>query len=189
MENRIQELKNELRKVMTLDTIFVCIGTMNSTLDSLGPRIGGILTEAGIPVCGTPKNPYHAVSYSEQNKFLDKYYKHSNKIAIDACCCTEEYKLYKIKFSQSPIAPGAGVGKIIPPVGDYAIRAYLTTKSETPLIIDSNLRLSGMYKTKIKHLDDLTNIISRAIIEVYRELQEWPQIERLDSKEVVERYV
>ena len=189
MENRIQELKNELRKVMTLDTIFVCIGTMNSTLDSLGPRVGEMLDKAGVPVCGTPKSPYHATTYKKQNEYLNKYYKHSNKIAIDACCCAKEYKLYKAKLSRGSISPGAGVGKRIPSIGDYALRAYLSMDSEFYLLFDSNLRLSGMYDIKMKHLNELTNLIANAIIEVYRELQDWPQIEKLDFKQVEDRYI
>jgi hypothetical protein len=41
----------------------------------------------------------------------------------------------------------------------------------------------------VAQLNELVDLISDAIIEVYRELQEWPQIEKLDHNKIEEKYV
>lgn len=167
---RKEELKTELRKIMTLDTVFVCIGTMNSIIDSLGPLIGKKLEDAGLKVCGTLLSPYHALTYEIKNKILNEKYKDNNKIAIDACVCGEEFKLYKVGISSGPISPGAGCNKRIPAIGDYSLRGFLLYKTERNLVYNHDLIRSCKYDEKVRELKNMVDLISQAIIEVHFEL-------------------
>lgn len=112
-----------LNNLTEQDIIIICIGTPHVELDSLGPLLGTLIKEStDIEVYGTMDNPIHALNVA---KFLKTFQpKDKVVVALDACVgkCLGE-----VRVERRPVRPGAGVGKILPPVGDYAILITVAT--------------------------------------------------------------
>ena len=184
MENRTNILVSELKKIITPDTAFVCIGARNHicTLDSVGPRIGDKLFNAGIPyVYGTNAEPYNGLTYQEMNKKLAQDLSLNTKIiAIDISSTTKEHKIGKVELTQGSIFPGSGVGKNMPPVGDYAIRAFIMRANERHFLSDYVLKNSAEYGAKLSLVYEMTNLISGAIIKAYEESLTLPILDQLE---------
>lgn len=122
MKTDMKGVSNAINQIfpsdMTKDnTLFVCIGTDRSTGDSLGPLVGTKLKQRGYNVLGTIKNPVHAMNLEDIVKALpkDKYI-----VGIDATLGLAA-SVGTIDIRKGAITPGAGVGKELPPVGDYSI--------------------------------------------------------------------
>ena len=142
MDKRINELYNELIKIITPDTVFACIGAIKTTsyIDSIGPQVGDLLKAAGIPyVYGTQSKPYNGFTAEKFTKTINKHHKNNIVIAIDTACTMWPEKLYKILLENGSIRPGAGVNKKLSSVGDYAIKAYCADKNNMHLLYNSNL--------------------------------------------------
>ena len=184
MENRTNILVSELKKIITPDTAFVCIGARNHicTLDSVGPRVGDKLFNAGIPyVYGTNAEPYNGLTYQEMNKRLARDISPNTKIiAIDISSTTNEHKIGKVELAQGSISPGSGVGKKMPPVGDYAIRAFIMRANERHFLSDYVLKNSAEYGVKLSLVYEMTNLISGAIIKAYEESLTLPILDQLE---------
>ena len=184
MENRTNILVSELKKIITPDTAFVCIGARKHicTLDSVGPRVGDKLFNAGIPyVYGTNAEPYNGLTYQEMNKKLAQILSLNTKIiAIDISSTTKEHKIGKVELTQGSIFPGSGVGKNMPPVGDYAIRAFIMRANERHFLSDYVLKNSIEYGAKLSLVYEMTNLISGAIIKAYEESLTLPILDQLE---------
>src|SRR5690625_231185 len=104
------------------DVYFICIGTDRSTGDSLAPLIGTYLKKHGYEnIVGTLDDPVHALNLEKVIEALpdDKVI-----IAIDACLGSME-SIGRIDVEKGSIKAGAGVGKDLPPVGDYGIKGIV----------------------------------------------------------------
>lgn len=118
--------------------VFFCVGTDRSTGDSLGPIVGTFLEEAGYKVIGTLENPAHAENLSER---INEIPPESVVIGIDACLGMLS-SIGKIRVDSGPVKPGAGVGKTLPPVGDYHIIGVVNTGGFMEYFVLQNTRLS-----------------------------------------------
>lgn len=111
--------------------LFFNIGTDRSTGDAFGPLLGTFLVERGVldefddvAVMGTLENTINA------NNLEDKIYEAKCKyrdyvwIASDACLGRAE-SVGKVTFSEGMVTPGAGINRMLPPVGDYALTAVV----------------------------------------------------------------
>lgn len=149
-----EHLTNSLMEILERDAIFVCIGTDRCTGDSLGPLIGTLISRHDLHdhlVFGTIKNPVHALTICDTIKEIQEKYADRQVIAIDAA--SGLFSGY-IKIKGEPIMPGLGVGKTLPPVGDYSITA--TTCSKTENIMYARLDM----------IFDMAEIIAGAITKV-----------------------
>lgn len=183
MDERTLELYNELVKIITPDTVFACVGAVRTTsyLDSVGPQVGDILQANGIPyVYGTHKKPYNGITAERMAKTIKKHHKNNTVIAIDICCCHNLKKLYKIQLENGHIAPGAGVGKKLTKVGDYAIKAYLISWKDIDLIPNNELLNSEKCGFLINKTDEIVKIISDAIVQAYRDACSKPLIDIIE---------
>lgn len=156
-ENIIQDLKNEIVKILNKNTIIVCIGTDLSIGDSIAPFVGTLLQDNNfrLPVYGTINNPIHAQNI---NKKLNKIkYKHPNAniIGIDACLGNVE-NIGKIQIRDIPIHPGKGVGKSLPDVGEYSIVGIVDDYDKEVLFEQRSIRLRLIY--------NMAKIIATSII-------------------------
>lgn len=185
MEYRIEQLYNELTKIITPDTVFACIGAVKTTsyLDSVGPQVGDILKKNGIPfIYGTHDRPYNGLTANGMAKMINKFHKHNTVIAIDTACAVSEEKLYKIQIEKGRISPGAGINKKLPKVGDYAIKAYMMLREERDLIINNNLLSSDKCVFLINKTDEMVKIISTAIIRAYKDALNKPLLDLVEIR-------
>lgn len=149
------------------DFIVVCIGTKKSYLDSVGPKVGTrVSNNTEFVVYGTIKDNCHALSLEEKFKEIKKLYSDKKILAIDACCTKYPEKLGKIELLKGPIFPGAGVGKNLPCIGDFSIKAFTIDKDSQDLVYDAFLEISCNKQIYMNYVDNAVNIISDAIIEV-----------------------
>ncbi|QSZ26871.1 spore protease YyaC [Aceticella autotrophica] len=121
-KDAINVLSEYLCEFINQNSVILCIGTDKCISDSLGPIVGNMLTKMikGPYVYGTLKKPVHAKNLADNINFIRKNYTYSNIIAIDACL-GDEKSIGKISVKKSPLYPGKGIGKKIPPVGDISI--------------------------------------------------------------------
>jgi putative sporulation protein YyaC len=137
------------------DVLFFCIGTDRSTGDCLAPMVGSKLIEKGYRnVIGTLDNPIHAKNLEEaisrlpKNKFI---------IAIDACLGKEE-NVGKVNIKKGSILAGVGVGKNLPPVGDYKIEAIVNVDER-----NNGLNYYVLQSTRLSIVTRMANDIAEGI--------------------------
>lgn len=104
------------------NTVFLCIGTNRSTGDAYGPLVGTYLNERGYKnVLGTINQPVHHLNLKET---IEQIPPDKKIIAIDAALGRIDHVGY-LFCAEGPLSPGSGVGKEIPPVGDYHIKGIV----------------------------------------------------------------
>lgn len=149
------------------DFIIVCIGTKKAFLDSVGPRIGtNVSKNTNMIVYGTMADNCHALSLEEKFAEIKKLYPDKKILAIDACCTKCPEKLGRIELKKGPISPGAGVGKILPCIGDFSIKAFTADMNSLDLLFDPFIEVSHEKKAFKDYVDNAVDIISSAIIEI-----------------------
>lgn len=122
--------------------VFFCVGTDRSTGDSLGPLVGMMLAVYGYEVFGTLDAPVHAENLRER---LAEVPPGKTIIAIDACLGRLS-SVGEFKISAGPLLPGSGVGKDLPPVGDYRILGIVNVGGFMEYFVLQNTRLSLVWK-------------------------------------------
>ena len=147
--------------------IVVCIGTKKAFLDSVGPRIGtNVSNNTSMIVYGTMEDNCHALSLEDKFKEIKKLYPDKKVLAIDACCTRHTEKLGKIELTKGSIAPGAGVGKILPRIGDFSIKVFTIDIESQYLLHDPFLEVDCEKAVFKEYVDNAVDIISSAIIEI-----------------------
>lgn len=123
------EINHRKRKTDAL--IFLCIGTDKITGDCLGPLTGTKLKEKGYPypVLGTLRHPVHAVNLSSTLTILQQKYTHPYLIVIDAAVGPAD-KIGCVSLSRSPICPGKGIKRPLPPVGNLSLTGIISEASD-----------------------------------------------------------
>lgn len=128
--------------------VFLCIGTDRSTGDSLGPLVGykisGIRYK-NVYIHGTLEEPVHAKNLDTVIKNISTLYDKPFIVAIDACLGKTEHVGY-LNIGQGSIAPGSGVNKTLPPVGDIYITGIVNFGGLMDFLILQNTRLSLVMK-------------------------------------------
>jgi putative sporulation protein YyaC len=132
----VEKFASEIIRVLPpCNTITVmCIGSDKSTGDALGPLVGTLLQErrhSNIRVYGTLHNTLHAQNLRE---FLSNFDCADPVIAVDSCIGTMS-DVGTIYLSNGPLAPGSGVGYMLPLVGNISISGIvcLHTTDHGPL--------------------------------------------------------
>ena len=133
------------------ELVWVCIGTDRSTGDSLGPFVGNMLTEAGAPnVYGTLDHPVHALNLTETLERIEVDHPDACIISIDACLGKAK-AIGSMELRDGALEPGAGVGKVLPSVGDYNIIGVVNIGGSIGYVMLRNTRLSLVIRmAKIK---------------------------------------
>ena len=103
------------------EIVWVCVGTDRSTGDSLGPFVGTMLTEAGVPnVYGTLDHPVHALNLAETLERIEEAHPDACIVGIDACLGKVK-PVGSMELRDGALEPGTGLDKVLPSVGDYNI--------------------------------------------------------------------
>lgn len=129
--------------------LILCIGTDRSTGDSLGPltgwRLSSLLHGTGIEVWGTVDNPIHAQNLEQNLSAISSKSANRPVIAIDACL-GQHNSVGTIILERQALKPGAGVCKVLPPVGDISISGVVNVGGFMELQVLQNTRLSTVLK-------------------------------------------
>jgi putative sporulation protein YyaC len=124
--------------------VFVCIGTDRATGDCLGPLVGHkleSLSHQSVTVYGNLDQPVHAKNLNFIAETLKQDHPHALIVAIDACLGHAK-NVGCISIGEGPIAPGAGVKKELPAIGDLHITGIVNFSSLMNMVVLQNTRLS-----------------------------------------------
>lgn len=129
----LDEIRKGLEKVVTKESIFVCVGSSKVTFDKFGPLMGELLRERNVPYYGDYKHNVNAIT---MDKSLHQIYEvdkinNENIIAIDSAVTSYEYEKNVILMKEGlGVKPGAGLGKIFPIIGVNSILLFTLNKRE-----------------------------------------------------------
>ena len=137
-------LSNDLKEIN--DLIILCIGTDRSTGDSLGPLVGHKLLPIikhyeNIYLYGHLNEPVHAKNIEETIEKLYKDFENPYIVAIDSSLGMAD-KIGYLSIKNSPLSPGSGVNKVLPPVGDISITGIVNIAGMMEYMVLQNTRLS-----------------------------------------------
>lgn len=141
------------------DPLFVCIGTDRSTGDALGPLVGSLLLEGGLPgawVVGTLSNPVHATNLGVVVPTLARRRPRPVTIAIDACLGSAN-NVGLLTLGDGALRPGAGVKKELPPIGDLYLTGNVNVGGFMEYFVLQNTRLSLVM--------DMARVIARGLLQ------------------------
>lgn len=139
--------------------VILCIGTDRSTGDSLGPLVGHKLSPIiksyrNVTLFGTLEHPIHAQNLEENLNSLNEDYNNPFILAIDSSLGRQDRVGY-LSIKNSPLRPGAGVNKVLPPVGDISITGIVNIGGMMEFMVLQNTRLSLVM--------NMADIISKSI--------------------------
>lgn len=163
-----KEFEMELRKVITPETVFVCIGSSRVKFDIFGPLCGTYLKRNGVPCYGDMRDPVNALTMHKKLHLIYDVDQHDNKniIGIDACLDVKGNKLNEVRFdSLSGVKPAAGVGGKFPMVGNTSIIMYTITLEDVRRVYNGFEDVSNRQLIKRQ-----AKIVTDIITKVYNEI-------------------
>lgn len=143
--------------------IILCIGTDRATGDCLGPLVGEQLMNfhERYTVMGNLSAPVHALNIRDVVHFIRTEVTNPFVIAIDAALGLSSHIGY-ITVSNCPIAPGKGVNKKLPAIGDVSITGIVNVSGHNPGLLQSTRlytvmqladRIADALKYSIRYLE------------------------------------
>lgn len=118
--------------------VILCIGTDRATGDCLGPLVGEQLLNYSnsFNVLGTLSFPVHALNLRQAINLIHSEINNPFVIAVDAALGSRSHVGY-ISVSNCPIAPGKGVNKNLPAIGNISITGIVNMLSRNPSLLQS----------------------------------------------------
>lgn len=140
--------------------VILCIGTDRATGDCLGPLVGEKLKymDEKCIVFGTLSAPVHALNIRQVIRDIYQNLENPFVIAVDAALGVPRHVGY-ITLSDSPIAPGKGVNKKLPAIGDISITGIVNISGSN----SHGLLQSTRLHTVMNLADCIANAIKYAI--------------------------
>ena len=141
------------------DVVIVCIGTDRSTGDCLGPLVGTKMTSCtnhDFTVYGTLDEPVHASNMNDRLMTIEATHPDAVIIAIDACLGHLE-NVGSVNIAAGSLAPGAGVNKNLPAVGQLNITGVVNVGGFMEYLVLQNTRLNLVMR--------LANLITEGLIQ------------------------
>ncbi|WP_245629923.1 spore protease YyaC [Domibacillus robiginosus] len=128
-------LQDLLQQPLTEDReiIFLCVGSDRSIGDALGPLVGTMLKEEGVPygIYGTLEEPVHAFNLESTLKLLKRRFRRPFIISIDAGLGEKE-QVGAVLLKEGPLLPGQALKKVLPAVGDYHLTGVVNYLDPLP---------------------------------------------------------
>lgn len=169
-----ETMRKELRKIITPDTVFVCVGTNKALFDIFGPLCGSYLKRKNIPYFGDCDYNVNAITMYDRLEEIEKLnIKNKNIIAIDAAITGDEEKVNKVVVKRNRgVYPGAGVGKKFPEIGKNSIMMFTLIKEDLKPTMDGYRNGKGMMTDRcdIKRIRNYAKELVNVIDEVYKEV-------------------
>jgi len=128
--------------------VVVCVGTDRSTGDALGPLTGHrlkTLAPGHVPIFGTLEEPVHAGNLADRMADVARRFPGHAVVAVDACLGSLE-NVGTICIGQGALRPGAGVNKVLPPVGDLHVTGVVNVGGFMEYFVLQNTRLHLVMK-------------------------------------------
>ena len=149
-----------LCEIPSADVVFLCIGSIRSTGDSLGPMVGSMLKERGVPfpVYGTLDDPVHALNLSDVLEKIHRTFDDPTIFPIDASL-GDACQVGDIYFMSGPLTPGSAANKSLHPIGCHHIRAVVNELN--PL-----LPARALNEAKVEDISRLARIITEVVVQV-----------------------
>lgn len=118
--------------------VILCIGTDRATGDCLGPLVGEQLVNyhGNYRVYGTLSSPVHALNLKDIISHIRCDIQNPYVIAVDASLGMRSHVGY-VTFCKAPIAPGKGVNKKLPAIGDISITGIVNVSNQSTSILQS----------------------------------------------------
>ena len=153
----IEELSSAINNTLDFPFLTLCIGSDRCIGDCLGPMVGHELKKNNFPypVYGTLEHPVHAINLVSKLTDLHTKYPNMPILAIDASL--EKYKsIGKKKIKKGAIAPGKGVGKTLPQVGNYSLVGIVDTYNHIEELTIHQVRLHLIHQ--------MANVIAESLL-------------------------
>ncbi|MFO7246399.1 MAG: spore protease YyaC [Thermaerobacter sp.] len=145
LQAALAEILNRFPPQRVRRLVYLCIGTDRSTGDCLGPLVGTMLLEAGVPghrVHGCLADPVHAANLAARLEAgLLPGGEPPLVVAVDACL-GHARSVGSITVGPGPLRPGAGVQKELPPVGDVYVTGTVNVGGFMEYFVLQNTRLN-----------------------------------------------
>jgi len=119
----IMMLSDQLRSLHAFSaqpTVVLCIGSMSSSGDTLGPRVGSILKAHAndrLRIYGTAESPVHAVNLNTALEAIRKEQPGCPILAVDASLADRKH-IGNITVASGPVYPGEALHKQLSAAGD-----------------------------------------------------------------------
>lgn len=157
----VKELKKNLKAKNNI--VFLCVGSNRVVGDCFGPMVGTKIKKLNqkknITVIGNMEEPLCANNIKSKICKIDK---NSYIVVIDSAL--SEHEAEGIYVSSKKMDLGSGINKKILKIGDISIKGCVGKKK---VIEKENIcELYKVYKSKI---EQLSNIVSRGILEILGE--------------------
>ena len=170
-----EEMKEELRKIVTPQSVFVCIGTNSVMFDIFGPLCGDHLKNNKVPYYGDSISNVNGLNMME---ILNQIYNidnidNDNIIAIDASITKYEYRLNRVQITdETGVMPGAGVGRKFPMVGNKSIKMFTLLEKDLKKVMRGYKTCQGMKNdtSDIRKISISARLLCEMISEVYNEV-------------------
>ncbi len=127
--------------------VILCIGTDRATGDCLGPLVGEKLNfiDDRFIVIGSLSAPVHALNIRRVIQDIYENIPNPYIIAVDAALGVSNHVGF-ITLSDSPLAPGKGVNKKLPIIGDVSITGIVNVSGANSHNLLQSTRLSVVMK-------------------------------------------
>ncbi len=145
---------------ITLEPIFLCIGSDRHILDCFGPLTGTLL-KTYIPeatVIGTLDNPLHAKNIIQGIATLERLNKDRIIIAVDASVGSED-EIGLLQMRPGSLMPGRALAKKLPLVGDYTLTGVVDIRANKLGHRNKHAGLGLVY--------NMAQVLSRSIADFY----------------------
>lgn len=142
--------------------VIVCIGSDLAIGDSLGPLVGSMLKYKTqgmhVFIYGTLAAPVTAKEIKYLRTFLKETHAGSQIVAVDAAVGAAG-DIGLIKFTDSPLYPGAGAQKKLGAIGDISVMGIVAEKSVANYGLLNTTRLNLVYSMSETLSDAIANVL------------------------------
>lgn len=123
-----------MEKITFYKPVVLCVGTVNVSGDSVGPKVGDELIKLGVDayVYGKSARPVNGINYEKYVEFIKEYHPYSIVIAVDACL-GQKKDVGKVKYSFTGLNAGAALKKNLTSFGDMSVLCVVGEKSKDNL--------------------------------------------------------
>ena len=134
----VKQLKKKLKPVLEPSTVYMCIGTDHVVKDSLGPRVGTLLSQYSdkLIVYGVQGDNINGGNVQKAYRAIKCLYPRSTVVVIDAAVGSQR-QVGNIQLLDDGIKPGEALDKELGQMGDYSILG-IVAKDKDDLYDDGN---------------------------------------------------
>lgn len=163
--------------------LFLCIGSERIVGDSLGPLVGHRLAqfsnacskEQAPVVLGTLQQPVHAMNLHAIRRYIRSVYPDHTVIAIDASLGSPQH-IGCVTLCNQGLAPGLGVSKQLPTVGDISITGIVGGMEESAY---RRSREQELLHARLALVVELADAIYEGLLPILEEIKAFDYLENL----------